>query len=59
MFRVLVFTHPSAPRGMYYSVYRGRKLAMPVRYEFESDAIKNCVQLCCMEQSELKKGSEL
>lgn len=59
MFRVLVFSHPLAPRGMYYSVYRGRKLALPVRYEYESDAIKNCVQLCCIEKAEVKKGGIL
>lgn len=55
MFRVLVITHPLAPRGVYYSVYRDRKLAVPVRYGYKGEAIQACVQLCCVEQEEKER----
>ena len=59
MFRVLEFSHPLAPSGIYYSVYRGRKLAIPVRFEYLSDAIQKCVKLCCIEEEERERGNIL
>ena len=56
MYRVMVFSHPTAPRGIYYVVYKGRRQALPVKYDSESDAVMKCVQLCCTEYYAKGKG---
>lgn len=54
MYRVLVITNPKVEHGVYYVIYKGRKQATQIRFEMEGDAVRRCVQMCCMEHYEMK-----